>query len=96
MIKKILIKNDKDTIFKGNIMNMPVKKDAIIKESIELFDDDDPCIIHTSFIVKKFAERINDIYNPTTKSVIFIQDHQELQDFLDIDIDDTTVIEVIK
>lgn len=98
MIKKIIIKNDKGVLFKGNIMNMPVKKDAIIKESIELFDDDDPCIIHTSFIVKKFAERINDVYNPTTKSVILIKNHQDLQDFLDIDddIDDKTVIEIIK
>lgn len=96
MIKKIIIKNDKETLFKGSIMNMPVKKDAVIKESIELFDDDDPCIIHTSFIVKKFAERINDSYNPVKKDPIVINDYPELQEFLDIDTDDTTVIEVVK
>lgn len=96
MIKKIAIKNNKTTLFKGNIMNMPVKKEAIVNESIELFDDDDPCIIHTSFIVKKFAERINDIYNSTKNLDIIIKDHTEIESFLDIDIDDTTVIEVIK
>lgn len=96
MIKKIVIRNDRETLFKGSIMNMPVKKEALIKESIELFDDDDPCIIHTSFIVKKFAERINDVYDPTTKSVILIKDHPSLKDFLNITVDETTVIEVIK
>ncbi len=96
MIKKILIRNNDDVLFKGNVMNMPVKKDAIIKESIALFDDDDPCIIHTSFIVKKFAERINDVYNPTAKSPIYIKDYQFIQDFLDVNVDETTVIDVIK
>ncbi|MFW6319078.1 MAG: hypothetical protein ACOC1L_02725 [Bacillota bacterium] len=96
MIKKIVIKNDKKTLFKGNIMNMPVKKDAIIKESIELFDDDDPCIIHTSFIVKKFAERINTLYNSSEKSIIVVNDYPQLQEFLDVEIDDKTVIDVIK
>jgi hypothetical protein len=96
MIKKIIIKNEKNVLFKGNIINMPVKKEAIIKESIELFDDNDPCIIHTSFIVKKFAERINSLYDPTKKSSIPVKNHQELSEFLDIEIDGTTVIDIVK
>jgi hypothetical protein len=40
------------TIYEGNILDIPIKEDAIIKKSIEVFGDDDPCIIHQSFVIK--------------------------------------------
>jgi hypothetical protein len=47
-------------IYKGKIENMPIKEDYILNESINLFMDDDPCIIHRSLIIKKFLMKFID------------------------------------
>ena len=39
-------------IYEGNILDIPIKEEAIIKKSIEVFGDEDPCIIHQSFVIK--------------------------------------------
>ncbi len=86
MIKKIQVEHLGKTIFKGNVMNMPVKKSAIVDKSIDLFDDDDPCIIHTSYVVKHFAEALGktlERYDGT----IQLEDHPDIQAFLDLNAD---------
>lgn len=62
MKQKLLItKNDK-IIFDGELMNIPIKEDVLIKRSIELFDDEDPCIIHQSYIAKEFSQALLELF----------------------------------
>ncbi len=84
MIKKIQIEHDGKTLFKGNVMNMPVKKQAVVDKSIELFDDDDPCIIHTSYVVKHFAEELGNVLHENNGTVE-LSNHPDLQAFMDVD-----------
>lgn len=85
MKQKILIESNGKKLYKGNIMNIPVKKSYIIDKSIELFDDDDPCIIHTSFVVKHYAEDLINIFNNENTDTLHGKDYKQSLDFLDVD-----------
>ena len=90
MKKKIIIASKDDVLFKGKMMNMPIKKSAIIDKSIELFDDDDPCIIHTSYVIKHFVDDLLKLLNTT--SPLDVKDHKETLSFLDFPaLDDLTI-----
>ncbi len=55
-IKKIIIKDELGKVlFKGPLLNLTYKKDAIKRTCIELFNDDDPCIIHESYAIQKLS-----------------------------------------
>lgn len=89
MKQEIIIKNSKnEIIFQGNILDIPIKEDYIIQKSIEIFDDDDPCIIHKSFVIKKVVDDLLDKLpkeeNIKLKAVSDI-------DFLDCDIADCSL-----
>jgi len=45
-------------IYEGNILDIPIKEEAIIKKSIEVFGDEDPCIIHQSFVIKEYTSEL--------------------------------------
>jgi len=63
MKEKIQIKNLKgEVVFKGKPINMPYKAEYIKEKCIELFNDDDPCIIHQSYAVNHFVEHFLDFY----------------------------------
>ncbi len=85
MNKKIIIQSDAQVLFKGKMLNMPVKKDAIKEKSIELFDDEDPCIIHQSYVMKQFAETLETLFKDANQPVIYYNEHRDTLDFLDID-----------
>jgi hypothetical protein len=58
-VKKIIIMNsDNHILFKGSLLMLPYKRDAIIQKSIELFNDHDPCIIHESYSIHQLSEML--------------------------------------
>jgi hypothetical protein len=77
-----IIKNDKE-IFNGKIADIPIKKEYIVKKSIELFDDDDPCIIHQSYVVKEFVDVLLNIRKDNNLDKIHISNFLEDLDFID-------------
>lgn len=77
-----VFENDKQ-IYKGRLIELPIKKEYIIKKSIELFDDEDPCIIHQSFVYKEYASQILDLLNKTEDKTLFLKDHKEELSFID-------------
>ncbi|MFP4287102.1 MAG: hypothetical protein ACLFRI_05335 [Candidatus Izemoplasmataceae bacterium] len=93
MKEKIIIEHNGEILFKGKLLTMPVKERAIKEKSIDLFDDDDPCIIHISFVVKHFAEKLLKLLHDN-QGLIHAKAHQEMLDFLNIPIDDSTVIRI--
>lgn len=90
MKKKIIIESSDGVVFKGKMMNMPIKKSSIIEKSIELFDDDDPCIIHTSYVIKHFADDLSKLFDEKTS--IQAKDYPSVLSFLDVDdLNDITI-----
>ena len=55
-IKLIITNENKDVVFKGNAYDLPVQYEEIKKKSIELFNDDEPCIIHQSYAIQKIID----------------------------------------
>ena len=60
-----------------------MKEAWIIKKSIELFDDEDPCIIHQSYIVKEFVDVILELCKKNNTKTIQVKDYLEQLSFLD-------------
>lgn len=57
MNEKIIIKDyNEKVIYNGPILDMPIKEQYIVKKSLDLFDDEDPCIIHKAYAIKKIID----------------------------------------
>ncbi|MFH5880998.1 MAG: hypothetical protein ACNA7U_08830 [Candidatus Izemoplasmataceae bacterium] len=95
MKQKINIEVNGKSVFKGKVLNIPVKHEKIIEKSLELFDDEDPCIIHTSFILKHYAEIILNLFEKENTTVIEGAKHQDDLDFLDVKSLDTMTITLL-
>jgi len=53
MGRSILIKNTCDEIiYNGAFFDIPIKEDAIISKCIELYSEDDPCILYRTYAEK--------------------------------------------
>lgn len=49
----MLFDSSGNIILKDELKSVPLKEEYIIKKSIELFNDSEPCIIHRNFVIKK-------------------------------------------
>jgi hypothetical protein len=57
MKQKIIITNkNQEIIFQGNPYNLPIQYETIKQKSIELFNDDEPCVIHQSYATQKLID----------------------------------------
>jgi len=58
-VKKVIISTSQNQmLFKGSLLMLPFRRDAIIQKSIELFNDHDPCIIHESYSIHQLSEML--------------------------------------
>jgi len=80
-----------ELIFKGNILDIPIKDAYIIAKSIEIFDDDDPCIIHKSYVVKQFVDDLLKRVDREKDNVINLLPYREQLDYLDFDLENTVI-----
>lgn len=76
MKQKVEILRNGESIFKKKIQNLPIKEEYIKEKSIELFDDEDPCIIHQSYVVKEYVDEILTVLNKEKQ--INMKDHLQL------------------
>lgn len=65
-IKALDINNN--IIFEKYLTDIPLSEEKVIKKSIEMFDDSDPCIIHKTYCMKKIYLEIDDFINNAGKS----------------------------
>ncbi|MFP4077766.1 MAG: hypothetical protein ACOCU5_01855 [Bacillota bacterium] len=86
MKKTITITDGGETLFKGKPLNMPFKEEAIRQKSIELFDDEDPCIIHQSHIAREFSDTVLSRFKKRGATSLNLEDEEDLQSFLDVPI----------
>jgi hypothetical protein len=92
MKQRVIVKSNDTVLFDGKLINIPIKEAAIIEKSIELFDDDDPCIIHKSYIAKEYASTILEAFGSNSK--IALKDHVSSLSFLDFDSPSTITLEL--
>jgi len=78
----VITKNDK-ILYDGRISDIAIKEEYIIKKSVDLFDDDDPCIIHQSYVIKEFVDDLLHIFKCNDVKTINGKDHLEELTFLD-------------
>ena len=83
--KVILKDSNGQTVFKGKAMNMPIKKDAIVKMCIEIFNDDDPCIIHQSYAVNKYVTEFLTLFEKNNTVDISLKPYKDACSFIDIE-----------
>lgn len=83
MKQKISITRNENEIFNGKVAGVAIKQEYIIKKSIELFDDEDPCIIHQSYVVKEYVDILLNVLQLNDEKIINVQDHIKELDFLD-------------
>jgi len=88
-VSLLTIKRNDEVVYQGNILDMPIKSDWIIKKSIELFDDDDPCIIHKSFVIKKYVDEFLKLTDLKNQSQVKLGDYAEKLTFIALDLTDT-------
>ena len=91
MKQKVNILRNGESIFNKKIQNLPIKDSYIKEKSIELFDDEDPCIIHQSYVIKEYVDEIITLLE--TNQVINMKDHLELFGCLNYEnIEELTII----
>lgn len=87
-----IFKNEK-MIYNGRIAEIPIKNEYIIKKSVELFDDEDPCIIHQSYVIKEYVDVLLGEFR-RSNNVILGKDNLDLISFLDFTELDLIVIKL--
>ena len=95
MKEKIIVKRDALVLYKGPILNIPIKEDCIIKKSIEVFGDEDPCIIHQSFVVKELVDELLDLLKKGNTSILNVKDYLEELSFINLKDLETVTIELM-
>lgn len=83
MKKTVTITHEGKTLFKGKPLNMPFREDAIKDKSMELFDDEDPCIIHQSHIAREFSDTVVKRFKDKGTDTLALKDEPDLRSFLD-------------
>ena len=77
-----IIKNEK-ILYVGRLSDFPIQEKYIISKSVELFDDDDPCIIHQSYVIKEYVDQLLSVFKCVKKSEIEVKNHLDELSFLD-------------
>ena len=81
--KKLKILRNEKVIFQGKFIDLPIKETCIINKSIELFDDEDPCIIHQSYVIKEYADQLLTLFKRNDANTILGKDYVKELEFLD-------------
>ena len=97
MKERVIVKRGDFVLYDGNILNIPLKDKYINELSIEIFDDDDPCIIHQSYVIKELVSKLIELFKTQEKAILHAIDFKEEFDVVDFtDISSLTFELVVK
>ncbi|HEX3028450.1 MAG TPA: hypothetical protein VHT34_03910 [Clostridia bacterium] len=88
-VKKIMLYDETgNIIFEDRIASLPVKEDSIIKKSIELFSENEPCVIQRTMAVKSCYIEMDEYFTSMQQQGTLVVKNDELPawitDMLDI------------
>lgn len=84
-IKVIIHDSKQQVLFQGNPLLLPVKEQDIKRVSIQMFRDEDPCIIHQSYAIQTLIEGMLSHFGKSSQSDIPLSHHMEHVSFLKFD-----------
>ena len=96
MKEKIIVKRGSTVLYKGNILNIPLKEKDVVEKSIEIFGDADPCIVHLSFVVKELVTDLLDIFEDNNTTILKANDFLEELNFIDFEDMKTITFELVR
>ncbi len=97
MKERVIVRRGDYTLYDGNVLNLPLKDKYITELSIEIFDDDDPCIIHQSYVIKELVSKLLNLFEIQNKLKLHAIDFKEEFDVVDFsDISSLTFELVVK
>jgi len=83
MKERVIVKRGDYVLYDGNILDLPLKDKYITELSIKIFDDDDPCIIHQSYVIKELVSNLLNLFNSSGKKLINAIDYMDDFDVVD-------------
>ncbi len=83
MKERVIVKRDDYILYDGNILNLPLKDQYITELSIKIFDDDDPCIIHQSYVIKELVSNLLNLFESQDKKILDAADFKDEFDVVD-------------
>lgn len=92
--KNIIMKTSEgEILYEGSFSEMPIKEDYVIAKSIELYKEEEPCIIYRTHIAKKLYLDILDAFGckPTKGLVVDCNEYLEVMEPLALEIANTTI-----
>ena len=92
--KDIIMKSDAgEILYEGSFSEMPIREDYVIEKSIELYKEEEPCIIYRTHIAKKLYLEIMDAFDckPKKGLIVNCSEHQEVMSPLDLEVAGATI-----
>ena len=87
----IFTNKSNNIIMKSDTNSLPLKEEHIINKSVELFNDNDPCIIHKTFCMKKLYLEITEYFDSVCKTginrILWDEIPIKIHELIDIDKD---------
>ena len=96
MKEKIIIKRLDEVLFQGRILNIPMKEEKIVEKSIEIFGDEDPCVIHQSFVVKELVTDLLDLFEDNDTYLLNAKDYIDQLSFLNFEDLSSVTLELVR
>ncbi len=84
MEEKVRIVSEEETLFEGHAHELPFRESAIKQKSLELFDEEDPCILHRSFVFEALGDEVLEALDELGNDVARLDAHEA---FAKIDIE---------
>ena len=81
---KLTIKKDDQIIFEGKPINLPIKEEVLKQKSIEMFADDEPCIIHQTYVIETFCDELVSRFKTRLNEEIELSDEIKEINFINI------------
>lgn len=83
MKERVIVKRGDYILYDGNILGLPLKDKYITDLSVKIFDDDDPCIIHQSYVIKELVSNLLNVFKSQGKKVLNAVDYMDEFDVVD-------------
>jgi hypothetical protein len=96
MKEKVIIKRIDEVLYQGKILDLPIKEKNIIEKSIEIFGDEDPCVVHMSFVVKELVTEILDLFEDNNTNLLNVKDYLDQLSFINFEDLSKVTIELVR
>lgn len=96
MKEQIVIKRGSEVLYTGTAINIPIKEENIIERSIEIFGDEDPCVIHQSYVVKELVTDLLDVFDSNHTILLKGSDYLDQLSFINFKNLATITVEIVR